>query len=237
MNGEELCRSLREMMPSGVCVAAGGPLAMPLTARERASLGAADAARIREFESGRAYAKRALAMLGIDDADLPIGPDRSPVWPSGVVGSISHVRCGRYGMYAAAAVARTEVAFAVGIDLETEDGLRPDDWPYVLTQRELVRILGFPARIRRREVHYIWCAKEATAKIVRQRFDPAKLEVERDPKSGDFIAGFLDNNGRCLRGGIFGRTARLEPLLIATAVVPEALRTAIECYRPGTLMS
>src|SRR5271165_6795043 len=115
MNGEELCGRLREMMPADVCVAAGRPLAMRLTARERASLGAADADRVREFESGRAYAKRALAMLGIDDVDLPIGPDRSPVWPIGVVGSISHVRCGRYGMYAAAAVARTEVALAVGI--------------------------------------------------------------------------------------------------------------------------
>jgi hypothetical protein len=39
MNGEELSRKLREMVPTGVCVAAGRALAMPLTAREHKSMG------------------------------------------------------------------------------------------------------------------------------------------------------------------------------------------------------
>ena len=222
MDSEKLSRTLREMIPVDVCVTAGQALAMPLTARERASLGAVDANRIREFESGRAYAKRALAMLGIRNVDLPIGPSRSPVWPIGVVGSITHVQHGRNGTYVAAAVARTDAVLAVGIDFEMEDSLHPHVWRHVLTKRELERILAFPVRTRRTEAQYIWCAKEATAKTVEQPFDPAELEVERDPKSGDFIAKFADDNKRWIRSRLLGRTAYLDGLLIATAVLPRA---------------
>ena len=83
MDSEKLCNTLREMLSADVCVAAGSALAMTLTARERESLGPADAERVREFESGRAYAKRALATLGMHNVDLPIGPNRAPVWPTG----------------------------------------------------------------------------------------------------------------------------------------------------------
>ena len=114
MDSEKLCDTLREMLPAGVCVAAGPPIAMSLTAREQASLGPADAKRVREFESGRAYAKRALAMLGMHNVDLPIGPNRAPLWPSGVVGSITHVIDSRYGTYAAAAVARADACAGGG---------------------------------------------------------------------------------------------------------------------------
>jgi 4'-phosphopantetheinyl transferase EntD len=223
MDSEKLSRTLREMMPVDVCVTAGEALAMPLTARERASLGAVDANRIREFESGRAYAKCALAMLGIRNVDLPIGPSRSPLWPIGVVGSITHVQNGHNGTYVAAAVACTDAVLAVGIDFEMEDSLHPHVWRHVLTKRELERILAFPVRTRPTEAQYIWCAKEATAKTVEQPFDPAELEVERDPKSGDFIAKFAENNKRWIRSRLLGRTAYLDGLLIATAVLPREL--------------
>ena len=207
----------------GVCVAAGPALTIPLTARERASLGAVDPNRAREFESGRAYAKRALAMLGVHNVDLPIGPNRSPVWPAGVVGSITHVRNGHYGTYAAAAVARTDTVLAVGIDFEMENSLDPHLWRHVLTKRELERILAFPVGIRRTEAQFIWCAKEATAKLVKQPFDPSQLEIIRDPASGDFMAKYTDSSRGCLRSGLVGRTASSNGLLIAAAVQPRKL--------------
>ncbi len=54
-------------------------------------------------------------------------------------------------------------------------------------------------------------------------FDPFGLEAERDTGSGDFVAKFVDNNRGYLRGGVFERTARLDGLLIATAVLPREL--------------
>lgn len=221
MIGERVSRKLREMMSPGVCVAAGEAFAMPLTARERQSLGTVSTDRLREFESGRAYAKRALSMLGIDNVDLPIGLNRSPVWPAGIVGSITHVRYSDAGMYAAA-IARTDVVLAVGIDLEIEDSLDPQVWPYVLTQRELERLLVLPAGIRRKEAQYIWGAKEASAKAVTQRFEPSEIEINRNPESGEFIAEFLNNSWSNLRSGVLGQTACLDQFFIATVVVPRA---------------
>ena len=60
-----------------------------------------------------------------------------------------------------------------------------------------------------------------------QPFDPSEVEVERDPTSGDFIANFADNNQDYLRSGLFGRTARLDGLLIATAVLPRECRNGL----------
>jgi 4'-phosphopantetheinyl transferase EntD len=219
VNGETLCRTLRELLPAGVCVAAGQALAAPLTERERESLGTVRAERMREFQSGRAYAKRALVMLGIHDADLPMGPDRKPVWPSGVVGSITHVRCGQDHLYAAAVVAPIEVASAVGVDFEVEDSLPPTVWPYVLTQRELERVLALPVGSRGREALYVWCAKEAAVKTVGRSLDLSQLEVDRDGKSGDFVARFLEGGPDNRQSEVSGRTAYWDRLLIATAVV------------------
>jgi 4'-phosphopantetheinyl transferase EntD len=221
MNGEALCRTLQELVPTGVCVAAGTVLTTPLSVRERKSLGNVDAERIREFESGRAYAKCALAMLGFDNVDLPIGPGRSPVWPTGVIGSITHARCRNQDLYAAAVVTRADVALALGVDLEMDDGLHPTIWPYVLTQRELERILAFPVAARRKEATYIWCAKEATLKTIGYPLEFSGIEVDRDATSGHFVAGFSNDTRQRHRTSVWGRTACLERLLIATVVVPK----------------
>ena len=62
---------------------------------------------------GRACARRALAKLGLHNAVLPVGADRAPVWPAGVVGSITHTKG-----YCAAAVAWKRDYVAIGIDVE-----------------------------------------------------------------------------------------------------------------------
>jgi 4'-phosphopantetheinyl transferase EntD len=222
MNSEALCQTLRELLPKGVCVAAGRALETPLTELERTSLGAVRAERMCEFQSGRAYAKRALAMIDIHDVDLPMGPDRKPAWPTGVVGSITHVRCGHDLLYAAAVVAPTETASAVGIDFEMEDNLPPAVWPYVLTRRELERVLALPAGRRGREALYIWCAKEAAAKTAVHQLDLSNVEVDRDARGGDFVARFPDGGAGKRRTEVSGRTAGWDRLLIATAVVPQA---------------
>ncbi len=222
MNGETLCQTLRDFLPKGVCVAAGRALETPLTTLERESLGTVCAERMREFQSGRAYAKHALAMIGINNIDLPMGPDRKPMWPTGVVGSITHVRCGHDQLYAAAAVAPTEIALAVGIDFEMQHSLPPAVWPHVLTQRELERLLALPVESRGREALYIWCAKEATAKTIARRLDLSNIEVDRDTMRGDFVARFPGGGPGNRESEVSGRTTHWDRLLIATAVVPQA---------------
>jgi len=44
--------------------------------------------RLADFSTGRYCAIKALEQLGIQDAIIPIGEDRAPIWPEGIVGSI-----------------------------------------------------------------------------------------------------------------------------------------------------
>jgi 4'-phosphopantetheinyl transferase EntD len=59
-------------------------------ADEQALVARAVGARRAELFSGRHLARRALADLGVSAGGLGRRPDRSPDWPAGVIGSISH---------------------------------------------------------------------------------------------------------------------------------------------------
>jgi 4'-phosphopantetheinyl transferase EntD len=92
----------------------------PLPGAEADALGAAAPRRAAEFATGRSLARLALRGLGIREATIARGADREPVWPSGVVGSITHC-----AGYCAAAVAATEAVASVGIDAEPHGPLPP----------------------------------------------------------------------------------------------------------------
>lgn len=66
-----------------------------------------------EFLAGRLCAALALKSHGLTVSSIPRRPDRSPLWPSGIVGSISHANG-----HAAAAVAEANHYALLGIDLE-----------------------------------------------------------------------------------------------------------------------
>ncbi|MFI1865156.1 4'-phosphopantetheinyl transferase [Streptomyces jumonjinensis] len=86
---------------------------IPLFPEEEAALARAVERRRREFTTVRGCARRALAGLGLSAAPLVPGVRGAPVWPDGVVGSMTHC-----DGYRAAAVARTPGTAAVGIDAE-----------------------------------------------------------------------------------------------------------------------
>ena len=178
---QALLRAWRMLLPTEVCVSAGPIIATAprLTKREQSSAGPVNEARLRELESGRAYAKRALAMIGFHDVELPIAPDRSPMWPPGVVGSLTHVT-GPDGGHIAAAVARAPAVCAIGIDAEREGWLDPTTWEYFLTPREHQRIRSLPVAIRPLEAQIVWCAKETMIKAASQSIEPTELEIDRD---------------------------------------------------------
>lgn len=66
-----------------------------------------------EFYFGRLAARHALRQLRVAEAQVRVGASREPVWPSGVIGSISHTRT-----LAAAAVMALGECSGVGIDIE-----------------------------------------------------------------------------------------------------------------------
>lgn len=70
-------------------------------------------ARRAEFRSGRDCARRAMRALGVPDAPVLRAARRSPRWPEGVVGSITHT-----ANFCAAAVARASDFAGLGLDAE-----------------------------------------------------------------------------------------------------------------------
>jgi 4'-phosphopantetheinyl transferase EntD len=82
---------------------------------EEAVIGRAVEKRRREFTTGRACARAALARLGQPPVAILPGERGSPGWPPGIVGSITHC-----AGYRAAAVARASQVLAVGLDAEPD---------------------------------------------------------------------------------------------------------------------
>jgi 4'-phosphopantetheinyl transferase EntD len=132
-----------------------------LFAEEMESVGNAVQKRRREFATGRACARAALASLGVPALPILRGERGAPRWPNGFVGSITHC----VG-YRAAAAGRREEWASLGIDAEPdiplEEGVlsvvaRPDE---VASVRELIRLNpGGPSWDR-----LLFCAKEAVYK-------------------------------------------------------------------------
>jgi 4'-phosphopantetheinyl transferase EntD len=92
----------------------------PLLFEEERALGRAAPVRRREFAIGRSCAHQALERLGLPNHMTPIliGRAHEPLWPVGIVGSITHCTG-----YCAAVVARTGHLWAIGIDAETNEQL------------------------------------------------------------------------------------------------------------------
>ena len=100
--------------------------------------------RRREFITARHCAREALAKLGYAPVAIRAGRKREPLWPAGVVGSITHTTGFR-----AAAVASQSVLASIGIDTEQNDRL-PDGVEESITvqgERKMLAALSraFPA--------------------------------------------------------------------------------------------
>ncbi|MCX2947600.1 4'-phosphopantetheinyl transferase family protein [Lentzea sp. NEAU-D7] len=80
---------------------------------EEAQLGNAVPKRRFEFGTVRACAREAMRALDVAPAAILPGPKREPLWPDGVVGSLTHC-----AGYRAAALARTSDFETIGIDAE-----------------------------------------------------------------------------------------------------------------------
>lgn len=102
---------------------------------ERATVRAVEKRR-REFTTGRACAREALSKLGIAPAPpIARGEKGEPLWPAGVVGSITHCRG-----YRAATVARAQDLASLGVDAEEHAPLPDGVLEAVSSARERARL-------------------------------------------------------------------------------------------------
>ena len=87
--------------------------------------------RRREFSAGRTCARQALRELGCADAPIVHNQNGAPLWPTGIVGSITHSNT-----YAAAVAAKSLRACGLGIDMETVSRVSPAIAGKILTEPE-----------------------------------------------------------------------------------------------------
>lgn len=123
-----------------VTVVTGADLQTALFPQEVRSLGRAAGKRRREFETGRACARQALERLGLPGTAVATGGHGEPLWPAGVVGSITH--CERYR---ACAVARVRDVRSVGVDAEVHAPLPVGVLEAIAGPAERRALLAHPA--------------------------------------------------------------------------------------------
>jgi enterobactin synthetase component D len=147
--------------------------------------------RKREFAKGRLCARRLLAEMGIRQFPLLVGQDRSPVWPEGIAGSLSHC-----DGYCAVALARKSVVSGIGLDVETAARLDDNLVPMVCTAEEIAWLSTLDESDRGRCGKLLFSAKESVFKCVYPLtglfLDFQDCRIRLQPGSGTFAAALTN---------------------------------------------
>jgi len=182
---------LRRVLPDGTKAAvvdfSDEPADDGLWPTERRAITSAVEVRRREFAAGRRCARLAIGDLGRQPAAIPVGPDRDPVWPGDLVGSITHSR-----KLVGAAVADVAVCRSLGIDFEIAGRVDESLIDRLLTENERERLVGPPDNP---TPTIIFSAKEAIYKatfpLTRCWLGFEDVEVSLDLDGGTFEADVL----------------------------------------------
>jgi 4'-phosphopantetheinyl transferase EntD len=169
---------------------------------EAHSLGRAVEKRRREFITGRACARAALAHLGFDPVAIATGSYGEPLWPAGIVGSITHCRG-----YRASAVANVDEHGAIGIDAEVHAPLPAGVLEVVASPHERARLRGAGELQLDRA---LFSAKESIYKawfgLTGDRLGFEDADVTLDARDGTFearLTGLRDLQGSwCVADGV-----------------------------------
>lgn len=198
-----------------------------ITAREAELVARAVDKRKREFATARALARQAMARLGRHGVEILSAADRSPIWPEGITGSISH--CDTRAVVAIGARARVGT---VGVDVEHRDELKRDLWKTVFLEEEIAALdARFDLDVRGRMALALFSAKEALYKAQHpwssQFMGFHELRVELVPDGalasrGTLACTFQNDVGPFARGTVARGRYRLDAF--ATGEVLTAVR-------------
>jgi 4'-phosphopantetheinyl transferase EntD len=208
------CHSVRGTDPTAI-----------LFPEETRDLGVVAPSRLREFAQGRTCARRALRKLGQPGAPILRGAGREPVWPPGIVGSITH--CSNY---CAAAVARRAEILTIGIDAEPARPLAAANARVVCTPFELAWLERFSDGPRWGTV--VFSAKESAYKawfpLTRRRvgFQDASVEIHPSRETFTVRTRLLDADAAgCDLSTLEGRYAIRDGLVLTVVVKTHKARS------------
>lgn len=209
-NGEKLAAQAALMLPGLVGIDFADP------SRHYALMAGEDSSamvpgRAAEFSAGRHAARRAMLRLGVAPQALPQGQDRAPIWPEGLVGSITH------SPHACIAAVSQDLQ-GIGVDIEVNEPLVEDLSSLIVTSGDQV-VTGLEAD----PALMLFCAKEAVYKAQYARshrmFGPEALAVRL--KGESFVARFLEPAAPFAIGDeVEGRITLCAGHILATAWLP-----------------
>jgi 4'-phosphopantetheinyl transferase EntD len=184
---------IERLLPAGVAssTARTDPADAVLFPAEAAVIAAAVDKRRREFTTVRHCARAALARLGQPAAPILPGLRGAPVWPDGIVGSMTHC----VG-YRAAAVAPASVLTGLGIDSETHESLPDGVLDVVASSSERAHLTALAqARPGTCWDRLLFSAKESVYKVwsplTGEWLDFLEAELSIDPVAKTFTARLL----------------------------------------------
>ncbi|WP_137724851.1 4'-phosphopantetheinyl transferase Npt [Prescottella subtropica] len=151
---------IERILPTGVASAElfEDPPGLQPHPQEASLIARAVEKRRREFTSARHCARQAMTQLGVEPGPVLRGENGSPVWPKGVVGSLTHC-----DGYRAAVLGYALAVRSVGIDAEPNGPLPDGVLDAVSLPAERERLATRSSA----PVHWdrlLFCAKEATYK-------------------------------------------------------------------------
>lgn len=123
---------------------------------ERECVAPAVEKRVREFAAGRLCARAGLRVLGFAPTPLLQARDRTPRWPPGIVGSITHT-----DSYCVAVLGLEAQCAAIGVDAEYIGHVSPSLWRLTMCAEELRILQDLDGVERRQAASVIFSAKEA----------------------------------------------------------------------------
>ncbi|MFK7753069.1 MAG: 4'-phosphopantetheinyl transferase [Sedimentitalea sp.] len=185
--------------------------------QESAALQRAVPARQRAFAAGRSAARRAMAKLNKPISPVLMGTDRAPIWPPGLVGSLSHSQT-----CCIAALARAQDCTSLGVDVEERTGLDPDLFDIVCTAAERKWLAQFPANESTLHAKLIFSAKETAFKaqypLSKCLLGFDRFEIALDLGKNRFSARFTQDTGPFARNSSLVGGFASERGLIVTAL-------------------
>lgn len=207
------------VLPRGVGIAARDP-AILLDAGNALEEGAVQNAvprRVAEFHAGRAAARAAMVGLSLPPRPIPMGPDRAPIWPEGITGSITHSATA-----CVAAVGLRSDWAGIGVDLEEATDLDPLLVAEICTKAEQRWLGAQPAPERGVLAKLIFSAKEAAYKAqyptTQLVFGFDSLQITVDRAESRFEAHFLEDLGGFAAGTSLGGAYVYAAGLLVTGV-------------------
>jgi 4'-phosphopantetheinyl transferase EntD len=121
--------------------------------------------------------------LGHEGAAIGRDKHGAPLWPDGIVGSISHTTG-----YAAALVARLGQFSGLGVDTERVGGVTRNLWPRLFDAEECDHLIRLEAEGQKRAATLFFSAKEASHKAWGIRSALVFRDIHIAPRGDGFIA-------------------------------------------------